>query len=512
MKIIYLFLFLPLLAFSQVETNYVIKDIDKLTPVLFSDTRIEDEMSSYSTRQTFVDCGELTLNAIKACFQDKGKVALSSADGNKLFQVFDDGLQISTGLNVLLGERSTGKTYTLNRIHDENSRVKYIRQFELVQSDEGGSAREFDNELQRQRSRFEEDYLSGFKTVVDDVINVDLRANDVSVDRYLDTLLKSAIDADRKDSFSKTVLFDESEFQKSESTGLKQLIESVRHIIENVEHRDILSRYIDLNLMKKLVMELIELLWEKATERKKMSLVNTIIRDVGENLQLRTSAVSIEDVDLYRVSIDQKKVDRFLEIVKYLQQKSTISEESIRGFSVITEKEPFSGSLELKRSIKTKVALSESFTVYGAPYDYLQKLKATEGLAPSVIYKLFVKLSNKILNKDGYEVSGGERSEFRLLQKIKDAQNYDILLIDEPESSFDNLFLKSDVNQIIKEISSSMPVVLVTHNNTAGASIGADYVLYASKYYDNEEVKYRLYAGYPTDKKLTDVEGVQRHS
>jgi len=49
-------------------------------------------------------------------------------------------------------------------------------------------------------------------------------------------------------------------------------------------------------------------------------------------------------------------------------------------------------------------------------------------------------------------VSGGERSEFRLLQEIKDAQNYDFLLIDEPESSFDNMFLKSDVNQIIREI------------------------------------------------------------
>jgi ABC-type phosphate transport system ATPase subunit len=44
------------------------------------------------------------------------------------------------------------------------------------------------------------------------------------------------------------------------------------------------------------------------------------------------------------------------------------------------------------------------------------------------------------LNRDGFEVSGGERSEFRLLQEIMVAQNYDVLLIDEPESSFDNFF------------------------------------------------------------------------
>ena len=118
-----------------------------------------------------------------------------------------------------------------------------------------------------------------------------------------------------------------------------------------------------------------------------------------------------------------------------------------------------------------------------------------------------MKISYRILNRDGYPVSGGERSEFRLLQEIKDAQHYDILLIDEPESSFDNLFLKSDVNEIIKRISESMPVVVVTHNNTVGASAAADYRLYASKEKEGERVVYRLYSGYPTDRQLASVDG-----
>ena len=40
-------------------------------------------------------------------------------------EVPDDGQMISTGLNVLLGERSTGKTYTLDQIHNIVHRVKY---------------------------------------------------------------------------------------------------------------------------------------------------------------------------------------------------------------------------------------------------------------------------------------------------------------------------------------------------------------------------------------------------
>lgn len=104
-------------------------------------------------------------------------------------------------------------------------------------------------------------------------------------------------------------------------------------------------------------------------------------------------------------------------------------------------------------------------------------------------------------------MSGGERSEFRLLQEIADAQNYDLLLIDEPESSFDNLFLKGEVNQILKAISETMPVVVVTHNNTVGASVGADYLLFTTKEFADGKPTYRIYSGYPTDKRLNSVEG-----
>ena len=112
-----------------------------------------------------------------------------------------------------------------------------------------------------------------------------------------------------------------------------------------------------------------------------------------------------------------------------------------------------------------------------------------------------------ILNKDGHEVSGGERSEFRLLQEIADANNFDLLLIDEPESSFDNLFLKLGVNEIIKSISRTMPVVVVTHNNTVGASVGADYLIFTSKETEGGKPIYRTYSGYPSDKELVAIDG-----
>ena len=484
-----------------------IKDETNLTPVLFSDVRMSDGLCRLPIRQTFLDCGELTFSAIRACFGDKGKVSLSEDEGNSLFQIFDDGQRMSTGLNVLLGDRSTGKTYTLDKINDVFEGVKYIEQFSLVQRDEAAYEREFKNEVQRKRSRFVDGYLSPFKAVLDDVMNVDIEGNERSVENYISTLLKSAEEADRRDAYSKVALFDEMAFPIRDDKVLKDLIASVRQVIENIEYKEIIERHIDIQSLKKLACELIELLWSKALENKKRQFLNGLIKDIKESLKMRTSAVQVDDVDLYRISLETRKVGRFSDIVNSLRKESVIFEESIQGFRVIASKGPFTKAGEILSASGVKTSFRETLKEYGAPYRYLQALISDGNLVRSELYKLFAKIEYKILNRDGFEVSGGERSEFRLLQEIKDAQNFDILLIDEPESSFDNMFLKSDVNQIIREISKSMPVVVVTHNNTVGASVGADYLLYASKEVESGKVTYRIYSGYPTDKTLKSIDG-----
>lgn len=484
-----------------------IKDDTKFTPVFFSDVRIREDLANRPTRQTYIDCGDLTLDAIKSCLRDKTKVTLSENDGNKLWQIFENGQKLSTGLNILLGERSSGKTVTLDKINNAIENVKYIKQFSLVQQDEASYTREFNSDLQKKRSCFVDEYLSGLKIVLDDIMNVDLDANDREVEQYVTTLLKSAEEADRQDAFSKTALFNEVDFPVGQTNTLSALFESVKQVIENVEYRAVIEKHLDLVSLKRLACELIELLRAKSLENKKKTLVNGMVKDVKQRLKMRTSAVQVEDVDLYKTSMDRKRVERFREIVGFLKRDAVVFEDSIQGFRVEARKEPFAGALEIKSANGNRGAFSDALKDYGDPYKYLRVLLSKEDLTRSELYRLFVKISYRILNKDGFEVSGGERSEFRLLQEIADAQNYDVLLIDEPESSFDNLFLKSDVNQILKDISKLMPVVVVTHNSTVGASVGADYLLYAKKELEQGKSVYRLYAGYPTDKILFSVDG-----
>lgn len=484
-----------------------IKDASKLSPVLFSDSRMKVYMERFPTRQTFVDCGEVSIDALKSCLKDKSKVSLSERDGNRLWQVFDDGQQLSTGLNVVIGARSSGKSHTLNRISNSVKRVKYIKQFSLVQQDDAANEREFKTGIEKNRSAFVDQYLTGFKRVVDEIVKIDSIANDRIVSRYLETLLRSAEEEDKRDAFSKASLFDEVEFPVGNTSTLYDLIGSVRQVIENIEYRPVIEKHVDLDGMRNLACELIEKLWDKTLDVEKKKVVNGLVKEIKEGLKIRTSAVQVEDVDLYSVAMDKKRVLRFSEIVRHLKREATIFKESLQGFRIEARKSPYSGALEVKTASGSKVAFSDAFRKYDSPYDYLRELMRIEVLPSASYYKLFVKISYCILNRDGHEVSGGERSEFRLLQEIADAQNHDLLLIDEPESSFDNLFLNNEVNQLIKRISEIMPVVVVTHNNTVGASVGADYLLYTRKEVEGGELKYRIYAGYPTDKQLLSLDG-----
>ena len=502
---------MPFISAGEVDSPKkfirAIKDASKLAPVLFSDSRMKDNLSPLPTRQTYVDCGTISLGALKACLKDKGKVALSEQDGNRLWQVFDNGQKISTGLNVLLGPRSSGKTHTLDAINNTIENVKYIKQFSLVQQNDAAYEKEFVGNVERKRSAVADEHLLGFKRVLEDVMDVDMTANGKRMERYIETLLKSAEETDRHDAFSKATLFNEVDFALDKPKVLSDLIASVRQVIENMEFRTVIEKHVQLAALRALACELIELLWAKTLENKKKDAVNTIIKDVKQGLKLHTAVTQVEDVGLYEVAMDERRVHRFTEIVGFLKKEAVIHEESIQGFRVEAKRQPYTGAGEMKDASRVKTAFADAFAQYDAPYDYLKQLLAKETLPRAELYRLFVKITYQILNKDGFEVSGGERSEFRLLQEIADAQNYEMLLIDEPESSFDNLFLKSDVNEIMKNVAATMPVVVVTHNNTVGASVGADYVLYTKKEFENGQVVYRIYSGHPTDKKLYSIDG-----
>lgn len=479
-----------------------LKEPDKLVPVIFSDMRFYEQLDSFSTRQTFIDLDEITLNGIKLCLFDKDKVFLSKDDGNKLFQVTDDGLKMSTGLNIVFGERSTGKTFTLNRICNSFEKVKYIKQFSLLQNDD----EKFESLMSIRHSNVSENFLKELKDVVEDVSNVDLIQDELDIEKYITTLLKFASENDKADTFSRATLFSESLFIEVRQESLKRLVESTVLLIENLEYREIIDRHISLTNLKNLVVDLMKKYVETEELNLKKKWVNELVSNIQEELRFRTNSTYPEEIDFYKILSDNKKVKTFSQIISDIKVEREIDRKEIRGFKVVAYTRSFPNATQLKNKSKRKLSFMDAYNNYENPYAFLQSLKGME-LEPTEYYKYFVDIEYKTLNKHDYPVSGGERSEFNLLHEISDALKHDLLLLDEPESSFDNIFLKSEVNELIKDIAKEIPVIVVTHNSTVGASIKPDYILYTEKKIEMGNVRYRVYSGYPSSKELTTPQG-----
>jgi ABC-type lipopolysaccharide export system ATPase subunit len=429
-------------------------------------------------------------------------VFLSKKDGNELFQATDDGIKISTGLNVVFGERSTGKTFTLDRICKSFENVKYIEQFSLLQNDE----EKFENLMSIRHSKLSENFLKELKEVIDDIGKVDLKQNEMDIDKYLSSIIKFASDFDKADSFSKSALFSESLYNSTPQETLKKVIDSTILLIENNEYRTIIDKHISAEILKNLAIDLIEEFNKTEELNLKKKWLNELMTNIQEELKFRTNTTSPENIDFYKLVTDYSKVEKFNKVVSGIKSEREIDRKEIRGFKIVARTRRYTGASQLKNKSKRKLAFTEAFNSYENPYAFLQCLKAME-LEETEFYKYFIDIEYKTLNKHDFPVSGGERSEFNLLHEISDALKHDLLLLDEPESSFDNIFLLTEVNELIKDIAKEIPVIVVTHNSTVGASIKPDYILFTEKNIIDRVVTYKVYTGHPSSKELLTASG-----
>lgn len=492
---------------SEKKFHQCIKDPDKLVPVLFGDERMSEEIKEFSFRQMYIDTEELKISDLKICLSDKSKVSLSLQDGHEMFQILENGFSASTGLNVILGERSSGKTVTLNKIYESFKNVKYIRQFSLIEKDEKKEELAFRDKIKFKKAKLFENFLEEFKYVVDDINKIDSIENMRMLDQYLNSLKKYASDFEKRDIFSKTKLFTESSFPLKDLARLDELIRATELLINNKEYRSVIDDYLPFESLKNLLFALIMKFREHVLENQKKSRVNQIVQLVKDSLSIKTGVTSPVDCQFEELYINEQKIKKFNEIVKDIKVSKVIASSELYDFKIIATTEVLENAKAVGTEYGKKVSFTDAYGSFSNPYEYLKKLKEIQSIPETEFYKLFIKLSYKVLNRYGVDVSGGERSEFNLLNELTDAKKYDMLLIDEPESSFDNLFLNSSVNNLIKEVSNDIPVFVVTHNNTVGESIKPDYVIYTKREIVDSNPEYKIFGGHPSSNTLKSVDG-----
>jgi hypothetical protein len=341
-------------AASVSKFKRMFKEENGLVPVLFSDMRFATTLKDFPTRQTFVDLKEITLAGIKSCLADKSKISLTKESGNDFFQATDDGLHLSTGLNIILGSRSSGKTVTLDKIAASAGNVKYIEQFSLLQNDEETFNRTNDSRLSITYNNF----LNEFKLAVEDVIQVDIKQNHLSLENYLDSLKKFATESEKKDLYSKCNLFNEEVFANDDLKNLDKVIESIKNLIENHEYQDIIAKYITGENLKKLLFELIEKAIVSKIQNEQKKWINTIIGDIQRELRIKTTSTFVENVNLYDISLDEMKINKFSEVVCELKKQRKINKEELGKFSIITSSDQLESASDLQKIGREKKTYS----------------------------------------------------------------------------------------------------------------------------------------------------------
>ncbi len=430
---------------SPKKFMYCKKNEESLVPVYFSDSRISTKMDAISVRQTYLKCGDAEFPSLKNALNDKDKVALSADEVGKLFKVFEDGQKLICGLNVVLGKRSSGKSHTLDKISNQFEHTHYIKQFSLVERNEKDDEKKFNQMLRDGESELTHEYLGDLQNVINDLVKVNIDDDERAIGDYVESLLKYAKDSERHDTFSKARLFSEEQYSLPTQNGLKNLIASTQNLIENKEFKSVIKKHLTIDSLKKLIVDLMQQHSKREADCRNKTWINELIVEIQQNLDTRTASTRVKDVELYNIVLNQAKVKQFERVVKNARKDKIICRKHMQRFEIVAKAKPFESVRALKKVSKTNESFSNAFSKYDDPYDFLKGLKDMDGISEADYYKYFVEIEYNIYNEDEHKISGGERAEFNLLQAIQDAQKYDMLLIDEPESSFDNLFLNLTV-------------------------------------------------------------------
>lgn len=106
-------------------------------------------------------------------------------------------------------------------------KAKYIKQFELLNTSRSDSE-QFENDLKVRQENSAEDYLREFSVIVTDILKTcSADEDEMKLQKYLEAVMSSAQQSDVNDVFSKSKLFNESDFKELSFDEIKNL--SMQH-------------------------------------------------------------------------------------------------------------------------------------------------------------------------------------------------------------------------------------------------------------------------------------------
>lgn len=489
----------PLVVFSDCRPGLRMPDEDP-----------DDNIRRYAYGYTYLQCSEMSFSSVKAAFANANNVEIFPTDRD--FEILPEALPASRRMNVILGERSSGKTFTLKRILDAykpEDRL-YIEQFEITNK---AKKDVFDKSVAEEDRVYFDNYFKALQDAINHYTQFDRGACEDAVRAYCTALIKYA--AAPTDRYSERPIYNADGFAYEESDAVEasdvKLRKAARSLAGGGKRPDLVKEYVDPDTLMALDGRLRELMKQAHTARWQKEQCDAAVAAIKKELSKKSARKPLPQVDqlreYFKYCYREKRLAKALDALAVpLDLKS---DEEYKYLKKRT-RQMFSNATEARKDCGLTLPSGTNVAgLFGAKATATKRLAIIRGFDAAVqarACRLLFNIKSRIVLNDGSNaaLSGGQRAEYLLLHRIAGAAGKDVVLIDEPESSFDNPFLNHDVITLLNDVAEHATVFLVTHNNTLGVSLLPDCIIYTEK---TDSGEYRVYSGELSATNLTDAYG-----
>ena len=495
-----------------IKQKKLTKEMDEYTPVCFGDNKLfrSTEEDKYGYRVTTLDISkdDITFSKIKSALQNS-KIKIF-ADNNEFiyWRKNESNYYFKCGLNIILGKRGSGKTQTLNLIYkalnnvDEKSPyITYIKQFEIA---EKAKEQNFNDILEKESEEIKTKlYGDNIDSVIKDISDINLDATIKKINSDIDALHTVAA----KQQLQKYDILSSQLYIVFENE-LDKFIKNIVEMQKSNLIKDIIVKYQD--QLSSLLKEIETKWYDLELNIKLKKIVNDSLDKIQKKVLAKFNVPKMPNLAINLV--DYVKCNEIIEnnnlFFKNLEQKIETSY-SGKKFKKIITKSKFENKNEMISCIgKNKGVTDDTFKYYktGDICKFIQVLKNDKKLSSDLLKKAIINVNIKVENEFGNNLSGGERAYYILLSELNKAnRGTEILLLDEIEYSFDNIFLYEEIVSKIKEmISNEITICIATHNSTIALLTDPSKVIYCD--YDAANNEYQTYTGNIESKEFKNVD------
>lgn len=485
--------------------------LNKLQPVnhpfvYFTDYRFGSEAAggerrAYKPGGIYIKSDSCSFDAIRRALKNN-QVALAS-DGSESLELYP-GITATEGINLILGKRSTGKTYTLERICslcDEDD-VYYIKQGDLVsKSKEEAFYNNLENQFAIARKRYMA-HVDGLAQGAREVGSDKARTNQIA--DYLRELKKHAESKTQNDSFSSSRLFNRVKIDRVDCGDGHDIIQAVTTILSSPRYAEALDRIVGRARLIDFLRYVVEETRSREIEEAAIEAANIATNAVKTKLN-RSSVDPYPEPTLFRLFEAEAYYEAFCSLIRLCWTERIVSNDQGAHFlkySVVAERKKFATANDVKKALHLQSSVSLDGIAKKPPRDYINTLLDLEN-PPQLTDALF-NIRIGIRDKRGSIPSGGQRTECVFLGRLSEAESKRVVLIDEPESSFDNPFLDEHISQQIRKLAVGSTVFVTTHNQVLGFGLKPNKVFITS--YNETTKTYEIHCGDLGDERLNNSE------